>query len=120
MDEENELITLRRKKLDALRAKGIEPFGGSFLRNGTDYRTSKPGTGNVIWILLRMSIPARYSKNASQLSGRRGASSRTADFWKWRRRFCRQSQEVRPPNRSEHIIRRSASIFICASRWSSI
>ncbi len=27
MDEENELIALRRKKLDALRAKGVEPFG---------------------------------------------------------------------------------------------
>src|ERR1041385_3828387 len=27
MDEENELIALRRKKLDALRAKGHEPFG---------------------------------------------------------------------------------------------
>ena len=30
MDEENELIALRRKKLDALRAEGIEPFGGGF------------------------------------------------------------------------------------------
>ena len=30
MDEENELIALRRKKLDALRGKGIEPFGGGF------------------------------------------------------------------------------------------
>jgi lysyl-tRNA synthetase class 2 len=30
MDEENELIALRRKKLEALRAKGIEPFGGGF------------------------------------------------------------------------------------------
>ena len=29
MDDENELIALRRKKLDALRAKGIEPFGGT-------------------------------------------------------------------------------------------
>ena len=28
MDEENELIALRRKKIDALRAKGIEPFSG--------------------------------------------------------------------------------------------
>src|SRR6266513_1114176 len=28
MDEENELIALRRKKLDALRGKGIDPFGG--------------------------------------------------------------------------------------------
>jgi lysyl-tRNA synthetase, class II len=27
MEEENELIALRRKKLDALRARGIEPFG---------------------------------------------------------------------------------------------
>ncbi len=35
MDEENELITLRRKKLDALRAKGIEPFGGSFEVTGS-------------------------------------------------------------------------------------
>src|SRR5215475_4474274 len=30
MDEENELIALRRKKLDALRAKGVEPFGSGF------------------------------------------------------------------------------------------
>ncbi|HEU5248039.1 MAG TPA: lysine--tRNA ligase [Candidatus Udaeobacter sp.] len=30
MDEENELIALRRKKLEALRAKGVEPFGTSF------------------------------------------------------------------------------------------
>ena len=30
MDEENELIALRRKKLDALRAKGVEPFSGRF------------------------------------------------------------------------------------------
>src|SRR6266478_455068 len=30
MDEENELIALRRKKLDALRAEGIEPFGAGF------------------------------------------------------------------------------------------
>jgi lysyl-tRNA synthetase, class II len=30
MDEENELIALRRKKLDALRAKGVEPFGTGF------------------------------------------------------------------------------------------
>jgi lysyl-tRNA synthetase class 2 len=30
MDEENELIALRRKKLDALRAKGVEPFGIGF------------------------------------------------------------------------------------------
>jgi lysyl-tRNA synthetase, class II len=30
MDEENELIALRRKKLDALRAKGVEPFGAGF------------------------------------------------------------------------------------------
>jgi lysyl-tRNA synthetase, class II len=30
MDEENELIALRRKKLDTLWAKGIQPFGGGF------------------------------------------------------------------------------------------
>src|SRR5256885_14980687 len=30
MDEENELIALRRKNLDALRSKGIEPFGAGF------------------------------------------------------------------------------------------
>src|SRR6184192_4524466 len=35
MDEENELIALRRKKLDALRGKGIEPFGGGFEVAGT-------------------------------------------------------------------------------------
>ena len=35
MDEENELIALRRKKLDALRAKGIEPFGAAFEPSGS-------------------------------------------------------------------------------------
>ena len=35
MDEENELIALRRKKLDALRAKGVEPFGGGFEATGS-------------------------------------------------------------------------------------
>jgi lysyl-tRNA synthetase, class II len=35
MDEENELIALRRKKLDALRVKGVEPFGGGFEVTGS-------------------------------------------------------------------------------------
>ena len=35
MDEENELIALRHKKLDALRSKGIEPFGGGFEVTGS-------------------------------------------------------------------------------------
>jgi lysyl-tRNA synthetase class 2 len=35
MDEENELIALRRKKLEALRANGIEPFGSGFDVSGS-------------------------------------------------------------------------------------
>jgi lysyl-tRNA synthetase class 2 len=35
MDEENELIALRRKKLDALHAKGIEPFSSGFEPSGS-------------------------------------------------------------------------------------
>jgi lysyl-tRNA synthetase, class II len=35
MDEENELIALRRKKLDALRAKGAEPFSTGFEPSGS-------------------------------------------------------------------------------------
>src|SRR5437870_4334777 len=35
MDEENELIALRRKKLDALRSKGAEPFGAGFEPSGS-------------------------------------------------------------------------------------
>ena len=35
MDEENELIALRRKKLDALRGKGVEPFGAGFEPSGS-------------------------------------------------------------------------------------
>jgi lysyl-tRNA synthetase class 2 len=35
MEEENELVALRRKKLDALRAKGIEPFGAAFEVSGS-------------------------------------------------------------------------------------
>ncbi|HET9418387.1 MAG TPA: lysine--tRNA ligase [Chthoniobacterales bacterium] len=34
IDEENELIVLRRQKLDALRARGIEPFGNAFEISG--------------------------------------------------------------------------------------
>jgi lysyl-tRNA synthetase class 2 len=35
MDEENELIALRRKKLDALRAQGVEPFNSGFQPSGS-------------------------------------------------------------------------------------
>jgi lysyl-tRNA synthetase, class II len=35
MEEENELIALRRKKLDALRAKGVDPFGAGFNVSGS-------------------------------------------------------------------------------------
>ena len=35
MEDENELIALRRKKLETLRAKGIEPFGTSFDVSGS-------------------------------------------------------------------------------------
>src|SRR5438874_926722 len=35
MEDENELIALRRKKLETLRAKGIEPFGASFDVSGS-------------------------------------------------------------------------------------
>ena len=35
MDEENELIALRRKKLDVLRANGVEPFGAGFEVSGS-------------------------------------------------------------------------------------
>jgi lysyl-tRNA synthetase, class II len=35
MDEENELITLRRQKLEALQARGVRPFGGAFATSGT-------------------------------------------------------------------------------------
>ena len=35
MDEENELIALRRQKIEALRAGGVAPFGRSFETSGT-------------------------------------------------------------------------------------
>jgi lysyl-tRNA synthetase class 2 len=35
MDEESELIALRRKKLDTLRAKGVDPFGAGFEVTGS-------------------------------------------------------------------------------------
>ena len=35
MEDENELIALRRKKLETLRAKGIEPFGAAFEVSGS-------------------------------------------------------------------------------------
>ncbi len=35
MEDENELVALRRKKLDALRARGVEPFGAAFEPDGS-------------------------------------------------------------------------------------
>jgi lysyl-tRNA synthetase class 2 len=35
MEEENELIALRRQKMDALRARGVAPFGRSFETSGS-------------------------------------------------------------------------------------
>ncbi|HEY3663783.1 MAG TPA: lysine--tRNA ligase [Chthoniobacterales bacterium] len=35
MEEENELIALRRQKIDALRARGVNPFGRSFATSGS-------------------------------------------------------------------------------------
>lgn len=35
MEEENELIALRRRKLEALRSRGVAPFGRSFLTSGS-------------------------------------------------------------------------------------
>jgi lysyl-tRNA synthetase, class II len=35
MDEENELIALRRQKLESIRAKGMEPFGAAFEVSGS-------------------------------------------------------------------------------------
>ena len=35
MEDENELVALRRKKLEALRAKGIQPFGAGFDVSGS-------------------------------------------------------------------------------------
>src|SRR5882762_11028473 len=35
MEDENELIALRRKKLETLRARGIEPFGTAFDVSGS-------------------------------------------------------------------------------------
>ena len=35
MDEENELITLRRQKLETLRTRGVAPFGQSFETSGS-------------------------------------------------------------------------------------
>jgi len=34
MEEENELVALRREKLDKLRARGVEPFGVAFETSG--------------------------------------------------------------------------------------
>ena len=35
MDQENELIALRRKKIEALRERGIDPFGAAFETSGS-------------------------------------------------------------------------------------
>src|SRR5881392_3590899 len=48
MDEENELVALRRKKLDALRAQGIEPFGVAFEPDGAIAEVRKKFTEGEI------------------------------------------------------------------------
>src|SRR5213595_865011 len=48
MDEENELVALRRKKLDALRAQGIEPFGVAFEPDGAIAEVCKKFTEGEI------------------------------------------------------------------------
>ena len=48
MDEENELVALRRKKLDALRAQGVEPFGAAFETSGSI----------IVYICIFISRPA--------------------------------------------------------------
>src|SRR5881275_1171276 len=48
MDEENELIALRRKKLDALRAQGVEPFDATFEPDGTIAEVRKKFAGGEI------------------------------------------------------------------------
>src|SRR6266480_2974951 len=35
MEEENQLIAQRREKMEALRAKGVEPFGSAFDTSGS-------------------------------------------------------------------------------------
>src|SRR5205823_3011831 len=145
MEDENELIALRRKKLETLRAKGIEPFGtgfdvsgsiaevreqfkegetrhvgGRIRKNGVGYRTSKRVTGSVILSFLPTNVRARCLKNESPSFAKPGASSRNAASLKWRRQSYTRWLEAQRPNHSKHVTTHLASIFICALRWNFI
>ena len=62
MDEENELIALRRRKLDALRAQGVEPFGAAFEPDGSIAEVREKFTeGEIIRAAGRITARSRTS-----------------------------------------------------------
>src|SRR5438034_6105641 len=64
MDEENELVALRRKKLDALRAQGIEPFGVAFEPDGTIAEVrDKFARGEILRAAGRITAPRDIGKS---------------------------------------------------------
>src|SRR5919109_1541699 len=76
MDEENELIALRRKKLEALRAEGVEPFGGAvFEPSGSVAEIrEKFKEGETLWAAGR--ITAHRDMGKSHFVDLRDASGR--------------------------------------------
>src|SRR6185312_15886750 len=101
MDEENELIALRRKKLDTLRAKGVEPFGGGFEVTGsiTEVR-EKFKEGETLRIAGRITAhrDRTHSNLYSRERSRRGAERAFPITRSWRfhrgggNLFCHQKR----------------------------
>ena len=64
MDDENELVTLRREKIGALRALGVEPFGCAFETSGTIGEVrAKFAEGEIFRIAGRMTAHRDMGKS---------------------------------------------------------
>src|SRR5205807_2270742 len=131
MEPENELIAQRREKLEALRARGVEPFGRAFetsgsiaevrhafkegeslragrhRKNGTACRTSKHAIGSDTSIWSRTSNRGRHFKNASRSCAKFADSWKIAVLRKWRRQFYKRSPAARRRRRSARTTKRS-------------
>src|SRR5205809_375242 len=127
MEDENELIALRRKKLETLRAKGIEPFGTGFDVSGSiaevreqfkegetrhvagritahrdmgksHFLDLRDATGRIQIYIQAKEVGPELIELFRLLDI--GAFSRSAGSWRSRRRSCKRSLEGRPPNHS--------------------
>ena len=97
MEEENELIALRRQKLEALRARGVAPFGQSFETSGSIAEVrEKFAEGETLRAAGR--ITAHRDMGKSHFLDLRDASGRTGRGAAFGRRIAalRQAHAKKP------------------------